>query len=159
GFVLLGALLYVLQSGYGTGDLDDLLARVRQAKGKPTPREMADVLGDADNGNRAFFDHFRWAVLKGGDTTGARQLAEQLTDLQFTWMDVSRKDSHQDALAVCNQLEDIGLRARATYGALRPGPPDGALAADMSPFSGPPSAAAPFETPGKAAPVLRRDVE
>src|SRR5438874_10782056 len=46
GFVLLGALLYVLQTGYGTGDIDDLLARVRQAKDKPTVREMAVALGD-----------------------------------------------------------------------------------------------------------------
>jgi NADH:ubiquinone oxidoreductase subunit 6 (subunit J) len=165
GFVLLGALLYVLQTGYGTGELDDLLARVRQAKGKPTVQDMAIALGDAGNGNREFFDRFRGAILKGGETAGARQLDEQVTDLQFRWMDVSRKHSPQDALTVCNQLEDIGLRARATYGALRPGEGPGAadmsaaLAADMSPFSGPPSAVAPFGSPGKAAPVLRRDAE
>jgi hypothetical protein len=66
-------------------------------------------------------------------------------------------DSAKEGLSACEQLEEIGLRARASYGALRPA--DGALAPAMSDLSGPPSSAALFEPAGKGAPVLRRDAD
>jgi NADH-quinone oxidoreductase subunit J len=150
GFVLLGALLYVLQAGYGTGDIDDVLARVRQAQGKPTVKEMAAALGDAANGNKAFFDRFREAIVRGGESTDARALSEQVTDLEFKWVsNVLADGKAEEGAALCQQLEEIGVRARASYGALRPA--DGALASEMSDFSGPPSAVAPT--------ALRRDAD
>ncbi|HKI34104.1 MAG TPA: NADH-quinone oxidoreductase subunit J [Gemmataceae bacterium] len=155
GFVLLGAILYVLHAGYGTGDIDDAIARVRQAKTKPSAKEMAAVFGDEGHNFKAFFDGFRQAIKKGGDSSEARALSDAVDDLQDRWVGkVVRNDDAAEGRDVCERLEEVGLRARASYGILQP-PADTRLSA----YSGPP-ANAPLFPPADGKPdpgALRRD--
>jgi len=154
GFVLLGTLLYVLQLGYGTDDIDDLLAQVRRAKSAQTVEDMEDVGGQDPRSIQAFFiDRFRRAVLKGGASTEAVALADKVDNLANEWNQwaAGTKGSDADeARKVWEQMEVIGLRARVSYGALQP-PAD----AQLSELSGPSAGVALFE--GKAA--LRRDAD
>jgi NADH:ubiquinone oxidoreductase subunit 6 (subunit J) len=156
GFVLLGALLYVLSATYGTGEIDERLAQLRQARHKATVKEMAAELGDARDGFGAFFDPFRRAILKSGDSPQARALIKDVDDQQFRWVqDVLPRDNPDEARGLLERLEEIGRRARASYGELQP-PAD----TPLSPFSGPsPGSAlfAPLAPAAGDAAVLRRD--
>jgi NADH:ubiquinone oxidoreductase subunit 6 (subunit J) len=158
GFVLLGALLYVLHAGYGTGDIDAMLARVRQAREKSTTQEMAAVLGDKEHNFKAFFDDFRRAIKKGGESREARDLSDAVDNLQDSWVRAVASDNADPAEGrkVCERLEAIGLRARDSYGSLQP--PAGT---PLSDFSGPPANEALFPAlDGKPGPgALRRDEE
>jgi NADH:ubiquinone oxidoreductase subunit 6 (subunit J) len=158
GFVLLGALLYVLHRGYGTADMDTVLARVQQAEAKATVQEMAEVGGKDPAGVQAFFDSFRGAVLRGGESTETRALAKQVEDLSFEWNDWAaglKGNDPDEARKVWRQMEEIGLRARASYGALQP-----AAGTPLSDASGPTAAQAlypPLGPAGGQVPALRRD--
>ncbi len=115
GFVLLGALLYVLQLGYGTDDIDDLLAQVRKAKSAQTVAEMTKVGGEDPRSIQLFFsDRFRRAVLKGGASTEALALADKVDNLASEWNDWAAGTKGNDAdkaRMVWEQMETIGLRA------------------------------------------------
>jgi NADH-quinone oxidoreductase subunit J len=156
GFVLLGALLYVLHIGYDTGEMDRLLAQVHEARHKATVREMAAVLGDERDGYAAFFDAFRRAVVKGGESPQAQALFKEAGDQQFRWVqDVVPRDNPDEARAFLERLEEVGRRARASYGELQP-PAD----TPLSPYSGPPAGVAFFPplTPGAGdVAAVRRD--
>jgi NADH:ubiquinone oxidoreductase subunit 6 (subunit J) len=152
GFVLLAALLYVLQASYGTGEIDELLAKVRQARAKDSVPEMAAVLGDDADNYAAFFGSFMKALRKGGESTEAQVLAEEVENLRHDWVTkVAPGGSAREGQQVFDRLEQVALRARASYGALQP--PPGTRLSDLS---GPPASAALFAAePGTAA--LRRD--
>jgi NADH:ubiquinone oxidoreductase subunit 6 (subunit J) len=161
GFVLLGALLYVLQSGYGTDEIDKVLSRVREAREKPTVREMAAALGDEGDNYRAFFDGFRKAIVRGGDSSQARALAGAVDNLQDRWVrDVVPGGDPDAGRKLLDQLDEVGRQARASYGALQP--PAGT---PLSSLSGPPAGQALFppQQPardGQGAPAaLRRDAD
>src|SRR5579871_1375467 len=82
GFVLLGAILFVLQATYNTNDLDDLLAVTDRALHVSSPEAMQRALGN----KREFFGRFR---LEAGRRTAAaepaRSLRAALTDLDAEW--------------------------------------------------------------------------
>jgi NADH:ubiquinone oxidoreductase subunit 6 (subunit J) len=69
GFLLLGALVYVIQASYGDRDLDRLLARIRLAQAKATREEVLAVIGNPgadDELHKVFHDLIherRWTDL------------------------------------------------------------------------------------------------
>jgi NADH:ubiquinone oxidoreductase subunit 6 (subunit J) len=161
GFVLLGALLYVLQASYGTRaideatrEIDEALARVRQVKEKATLEEMTDIVGTAIVGDdpkknhenlekmKAFFGRFRQAVTGGSDSPEAHKLGDEVENIEGEWAEKGSRDRDK-ARELCERLEQVGLRARlrarTSAGALQPTVPPGA----MSDLSGPPANLAP----------------
>src|SRR5262249_31760699 len=138
GFVLLGALLYVLQANYGTREIDEALDRVRQVKEKATVEEMTDIVGDDPVKDRekmeAFFGRFRQAVTRGSESPEAHKLGDEVVNIEGEWVERGRKDRDK-ARELCERLERVGLRARASFGAFQPTVPPG----DMSNLSGPPA--------------------
>src|SRR5436190_2463631 len=54
GFVLLGALLYVLQLSYGTQQIDELLERTRQAQAQSSAESIRAVVGQGDGQHDLF---------------------------------------------------------------------------------------------------------
>jgi NADH:ubiquinone oxidoreductase subunit 6 (subunit J) len=159
GFVLLGAVLYVLHAGYGTGEIDRLIERTRDAASRESVEEMARALGDPqDPARNGFFADFEKAIVRKGDTPAARQLRDDVdNNVLPDWVAARSQGNPEQARKVLVRLEQIGLRARATYGTLQP--PTGT---PMSSLSGPPSSQAPFEQTAGVAPrggALRRDAD
>jgi NADH:ubiquinone oxidoreductase subunit 6 (subunit J) len=151
GFVLLGALLYVLQASYGTRDLDALLEKARQAASKEKANDIAAALGVGTDYNKPFFENFKAALRKGGNTAEARALEGELTNLHTeVWSQAAAAEDVAKMKEVLDRLEDIGRRARASYAVLQPDP-----AAPLSSASGPPANVPPFPAAGGDA--LRRD--
>ncbi len=157
GFVLLGALLYVLQVGYGTSEIDRLIERTRTAAAQDSVEEMARVLGDPQDPARdGFFADFKTAIMKKGDTEAAETLRNDMEDnILQGWMAARSSGNPEQARKVLVRLEQIGLRARASFGTLKP--PSGT---PLSNLSGPPATLPPFEPAVGAVPrggALRRD--
>ncbi len=157
GFVLLGALLYVLHASYDTSEMDRRLAQLRQARHRATVKEMASALGDERDGYAAFFDPFRRAIAQGGESPQARALLKEVDDQQFRWVqDIVPRDNPDEARGLLERLEEVGRRARASYGELQP-PGD----TPLSPYSGPSAGVALFPplAPGAGGDVaaVRRD--
>ncbi|HLJ91720.1 MAG TPA: NADH-quinone oxidoreductase subunit J [Gemmataceae bacterium] len=113
GFVLLGAILFVLQATYNTNDLDDLLAVTDRALHVSSPEAMQRALGN----KREFFGRFR---LEAGRRTAAaepaRSLRAALTDLDAEWKEQNANgDRMRQALV---RLREAGLEARQRQGSL-----------------------------------------
>jgi NADH-quinone oxidoreductase subunit J len=56
GFLLLGALVYVIQTSYGGREIDRLLARIRQAQARATREEVLAVIGNPGTDEDLFKD-------------------------------------------------------------------------------------------------------
>jgi NADH:ubiquinone oxidoreductase subunit 6 (subunit J) len=156
GFVLLGALLYVLQMSYGTRDIDLLLGKVQQAQTRDTLKDMAAALGDDTEFQQVFFNAFKQAVLRGGSGSEARNLAEAIENVQLEWVKAGNQHNVQAGREVWQKVETIGRRARNSFGVLQP-----AGDVPLSAFSGPPANLdlgnpAPGED-GPPGPALRRN--
>jgi NADH:ubiquinone oxidoreductase subunit 6 (subunit J) len=156
GFVLLGALLYVLHANYGTDDIDRVIGLAREAAARPSLDEMVQVVGTTESPEKeGYFYDLKKAIDRGGQSDVARSLREQVVDVEAEWVRVRRDKDAEGARALLKELEQVGLRARASYGALQPSP-----GAPLSDYSGPPPSAALFRPQGKdgkaAAPALRR---
>jgi NADH:ubiquinone oxidoreductase subunit 6 (subunit J) len=171
GFVLLGALLYVLGSSYGTGELDTLLDRVHEAMQKDTVAEMARTLSidgatdeEKDKLEEKFFEGFKKDLRfsRGRVSTAPNSpfLAEEVDNdnIRPAWVAARRANDAKRAKEVLERLEKVGREGRESLGALQPTAPVAAL----SNLSGPPANQAlepPLDTDTKAAPALRRDAE
>jgi NADH:ubiquinone oxidoreductase subunit 6 (subunit J) len=135
GFVLLGALIYVIQASYGGREIDQLLERTREAQAQDNLRDMMDKLIAKKQPPQedlfvAYHELFRsrWPDLNRG-----------LDDVELAgW----GKDV-PTVRARLGQLIDLAEQARHRLAALTP------PAAPLSPFSGPPANVDPHE--------LRRD--
>ncbi|HEX5272018.1 MAG TPA: NADH-quinone oxidoreductase subunit J, partial [Gemmataceae bacterium] len=141
GFVLLGAVLYVLHAGYGTGEIDRLIERTHDAASRSSVEEMAQALGDPkEPAVKGFFVDFEAAIMRKGDTPAARALRDDLIDnVRGPWVAARANGSPEQARKALLDLERIGLRARATYGTVQPPP-----GTPMSDLSGPSAATAEF---------------
>ncbi len=161
GAVLLGALLYVLQVGYGTGPIDRLLDQARAAAAHDSVEEMVRAIGDPRKPETmGFFLEFKRAIARG-DTESARALAADVDNVIMPrWVEAIEQGDAKKAREVLADVREVGLRARASYGSLQPH-----ADTPLSDLSGPPASErlfAPLRPPadGKAAPaVLRRDEE
>jgi NADH:ubiquinone oxidoreductase subunit 6 (subunit J) len=145
GFVLLGALLYVLQLSYGTDDIDRLLRRTREAAAHNDTREIAAAVGNVGTaeslfkGYKAFVNGHGWP-----------DLLQQVNAQEAKWATDETADAMKETLAA---LAATGEEARTRLGALRPPGHLGGAAESPHPplsnLSGPPPTVAPGE--------LRRD--
>jgi NADH:ubiquinone oxidoreductase subunit 6 (subunit J) len=162
GFVLLGALLYVLHAGYGTAEIDRFIGRTRSAAARDSVEEMARAIGDpSDPAEQGFFFDFKEAIKRKGDTKAAQDLRKDVDDYVLPdWVAARSSGDTELARKALGRLEQIGLRARASFGSMQP------KADTLSNLSGP-SAAQPLFEPlpetrdrdqakGKA---VRRDAE
>src|SRR5207245_816037 len=112
GFVLLGAILFVLHSTYNTEALDDLLANTELALQQSSAEAMQSALGD----KRDFFERFHREAEKVASADTSRQLRAALTEAE--WKDRGGDaDKMRRALA---RLRDVGLEARNYRGSLQP---------------------------------------
>lgn len=114
GFLLLGAILFVLHSTYSTRELDDLLATTERALQPSSLEAVQSALGD----KRDFIERFREAERKAGSSDRSRQLRTALNELESEWKDRGGDlDRMKRALA---RLHDVGLEARNHQGSLQP---------------------------------------
>ncbi len=103
GFVLLGALLYVLQLGYDTSELDGLLNRVQMALGKEDPQEMNTLVGGASVSDDIFE---RLSAMKGMRDDRIRAEA-----ISIEWsMSINNPEKPEAQRVVLRKLEALLLR-------------------------------------------------
>jgi NADH:ubiquinone oxidoreductase subunit 6 (subunit J) len=138
GFLLLGALIYVLQTGYGGRDIDRLLQRTRQARAQDTKDQVEGVVaGTPEKGDELF--HQYHTVLRGH---GWFKLDDRVEEIEQSLLNPG------DDLAKLHQALDnlivVAEDARNRLSALQP-PPE----LPLSDQSGPPANVAPGQ--------LRRD--
>ncbi len=146
GFVLLGALLYVLQMNYPRQpdeDLKKLRARAAEAASKETVAEINDLIG-ANPEEGTLFKDYRTAL----KARGLPNLVREVSAIEDTLNIAASAD--QETLApyrtALRKLEDVALAAEGRAHA--PSPPEGA---PLSNLSGPPANVHPGE--------VRRDKE
>jgi NADH:ubiquinone oxidoreductase subunit 6 (subunit J) len=135
GFVLLGAILYVLQVCTGTHEIDVLLARTQKALDQPTIEQMAEA---AEADNQLLFNRFVEVL----DARGLEDLRRRVEDeVRGPWEEgPARKRQALETLLA------IGRQARARLGGLTLGSES---PRSMSSYSGP--------APNVPAPEIRRD--
>jgi NADH:ubiquinone oxidoreductase subunit 6 (subunit J) len=134
GFVLLGALLFVLQRTYDNRSLDALVGRTEDAAGHETLLDLVAALGDED---RFFADWQREAESAHGSRDSS-SLKDLVINTRGDWEDW-KKPPTPNVTAMRNALEQIaklGGAVRDSYGALRP---DERTVGLMSPFGRPPA--------------------
>lgn len=138
GFVLLGALIYVLQLTYTTPKLDELLARVHKAAEQKKSEDIVKELGnDEDN---KFFKDLGEAIrtVRGGRELQDIRLNKVDYDLAVKWTAAARlpePERTQEMKKVLEEIAELGQRCRVLAGRLAPPlTPDRPL----SDLSGPP---------------------
>jgi NADH-quinone oxidoreductase subunit J len=116
GFVLLGALLYVLQLGYDTREFDSLLYKVREAQAKEDPRAMQILVSGEEPNEDLFEQNSRLMGAKG--MKDLRDRADALaTDWSIT--DPDRPDAQR---ALLRKFESLLMEARERVGTVQPAP-------------------------------------
>ena len=115
GFVLLAAVLGLLQQTYGVERFDDLLARAERAAGEASADVMVQILGD----NNKFFDALRQ------ESRNAHASAEKMKAFDFA-LSTAEEDWHartRDAGKIAKDLRQLyarGLEIRKAHGSLQP---------------------------------------
>lgn len=120
GFVLLGALLYVLHMSYAAqgaatvsvSDFDAPLARVRQAAQQDLPAAMGNELGtEADT---VFEDLARLAAVARG-ASGSRELADEVRRVRVDWPIWRAAGRAAEMQAALNRLGEKAGRVRSSH--------------------------------------------
>src|SRR5262249_35728709 len=128
GFVLLGALLYVLQATYDTRPLDGLLERTDRALGQANAAEAQKALGSD------YFEQLR----RESERSRNRALAEAATEAE---VQVKKPGADLTQLrAALQQLRTAAAAARERTGTLQPPP-----GATLSAYAGRPPNRGPAE--------------
>jgi NADH:ubiquinone oxidoreductase subunit 6 (subunit J) len=135
GFVLLGALLYILNQNYGTRELDKVLDRCRAAAAKELPEEMESAVAASPSQNSNLFNDLKRAIALGGKSPELRTLSGAVDNVILDdWKPaLLAKDVYQMRAALA-KLEGIGNEAATIYGQLQPHGHS-----QLSSFSGPSS--------------------
>jgi NADH-quinone oxidoreductase subunit J len=126
-FLLLFALLYVLQRGTGTEEIDQLVAWTRNAQADVDDDKRVEEPARDGQPEKSLFKAFSLLAARTG---GWEDIRSEVDQLETKWA-VSSPDEKRETLAA---LLALGLQARARTGLLSP-PPKAAL----SGFSGPPA--------------------
>jgi NADH-quinone oxidoreductase subunit J len=140
GFVLLCALLYVLQASYGTQDIDRLLERTRRAQSHETPTEIIKDVGEPEKPDTfllAQYDRYF-------EAHGWTDLHKKALDLQVDWLAELAGNEPAAMKKSLAQAEVLGAEARTRLASLQPSD-----RLPLSDQSGPPSSIPPED--------LRRD--
>ncbi len=150
GFVLLGALLYVLMladdnrvAGPTAAELEVVLQRTRDAEAKNDPDAIRRIVGKFNDDGKEYqrdqiFQDYKEVLHK----LHADDLRDYVDgDLQQHWLGFDRADLPQMKTMLA-ELEKVGTAARSgLHGRLRP-----SAAASLSAFSGPPPNLPPDQT-------------
>jgi NADH-quinone oxidoreductase subunit J len=124
GFVLLGALLYVLQLSYGTHDIDRLQERTRRAAAQDS---KDDIIRSTGPNEELFTDYKDLFASRGWPDLLARAKVVH----EDKWLAATGGDSVEPLKETLAELEALGEEARNRIGALQP--PDRApLSSDLS---------------------------
>jgi NADH-quinone oxidoreductase subunit J len=135
GFLLLGALLYVLYLGYDTRHLDDLLDRTARAAGQESIQAMHETLGD----QRDFLDGLRQEAQRFRGTPADGRFETAVENVAEFWNDPAKLRESLGA------LHAVGVQVRDNVGSLQPDP-----GSRVSAFSGAPANAPPDQLPRDA---------
>jgi len=128
GFVLLGALLYVLNRTYDTRELDLLIDRAAAAARAPNVEDAGQSLGDEDT----FFADFEQAVAMIRGPADATSLEGRARDIRVNWNTWKRGNNIVAVRQALSDLVEHAREMRDSAGALHV--PDEA-AKELSPFS------------------------
>jgi NADH-quinone oxidoreductase subunit J len=119
GFVLLGALLYVLQLGYYPKELDTLLVRVRRALAQDDPQVVRTIVGDEESSDFLFNQADRLMTSQRWNDLHAE--VDQLAN--FEWPNAPTADEPlEKLLKPIHKLEALLLAAGERVGTLQPAP-------------------------------------
>lgn len=118
GFVLLGAILFVLHQGFETRSqpafeparFDALLGRIDQARHQATAAEMATTLGD----DAAFFEEFRHAVQSARGAPRGALLAARAREVEAEWKVWRTNGRTADMKEALEDLAALGTFVRAS---------------------------------------------
>ncbi len=118
GFVLLGALLYVLQLAYYPKELDTLLVRVHRALAQDDPQVVRTIVGDEQSSDFLFNQTER--VL---NANGWKDLHADWDKISWEWPPAPLPDEKLDELhKPLEKLESLLLAARERVGTVQPAP-------------------------------------
>jgi NADH-quinone oxidoreductase subunit J len=130
GFLLLGAILYVLNVSYGVEELDALVERTQRITDQSTAEAMVKEMGDEDR----FFKDWQSTTAKLQKSPDAR-LDEALVDLSSqAWIDAKREKNVDAMKAVLGTLTKIGHQLRSVASSYQPNGNS-----PLSDLSGPPA--------------------
>lgn len=145
GFLLLGAILYVLHTSYATQELDDLLQRTGQAMQQSSAEQIQNALGDKAD----FFERFfRETETEAAPSKTTRQIHAALNDLEAEWKD--RGGDPEKIKRDLAKLYEAAVQVRNHRGALQP-----PAVVALSPYSRPVSLG---PNPGANASLPRENV-
>jgi NADH-quinone oxidoreductase subunit J len=131
GFVLVGALLYLLQKTYDTDHLDQLLGQAQAASEAETAADLTKALGnDAD-----FLAGFQQELEKIPVSPESDALLDELTNVRVNWKEWKEAENLPQMRAKLALLAKQGADVRDRIGAMRPSE---TTRKDMSAFSVPP---------------------
>jgi NADH-quinone oxidoreductase subunit J len=115
GFVLLAAILFVLQTSYNTGHLDELLRSTELARQQASAEAIQSALGD----KREFFEHFhREAEKEAAPSDTSQEIYAALNELESEWKD--RGGDAEKMKRALDRLYNAGIQVRNHQGSLRP---------------------------------------
>jgi NADH-quinone oxidoreductase subunit J len=135
GFALLGALLYILNQNYGTGELDKVLERGQVAAVKETAEEIESAVADSPYPESNLFRDFKHAITQGGRSAQLHDLSNEVDDIQaLEWEPARRARDVNQMRAALAKLDDTGRKAASVYGQLQ-----AHANSPLSSFSGPAS--------------------
>ncbi len=139
GFVLVGALLYLLQKTYDAPALDKLLRQAEAASWSDSP---ATGLGN----DEAFLANLQqeFEKIRGGPDKGA--LLSDLTNLRGNWKEWKDSGNSQQMRAGLHSIAERGAKVRDQIGSLQP---QETTREHMSAYSVPPHPAFPSEGRGE----------
>jgi len=130
GFLLLGALLYVLKLSYGTEEIDAMIQRTERIANLDSADEIINAVGD----EQRFFESWQMAIADLQKSPDAN-LVRDLTNLGLEeWINAKRKKDIVALRTSLRKIRNIGVQVRSIAGSYQP---DGT--SPLSNFSGPPS--------------------
>jgi NADH:ubiquinone oxidoreductase subunit 6 (subunit J) len=130
GFLLLGALLYVLKLSYGTEEIDAMIQRTESIANLDSADEIINAVGD----EQRFFESWQMAIADMQKSPDAN-LVRDLTNLGLEeWINAKRKKDVDNLRTSLRKIRNIGVQVRSIAGSYQP---DGT--SPLSNFSGPPS--------------------
>ncbi|OAI40860.1 hypothetical protein AYO40_04160 [Planctomycetaceae bacterium SCGC AG-212-D15] len=132
GFVLLGAIFYLLHVNYDTTSLDAWLARIRQAEKQETVNDMANIVVTRDEqGESQLFDEIGSLRIQPSGFLNQPELKDRvpLTEYKVAWEMAWAREDLAGMRQALEELEVAVLEARNEFGSMTP------QARPLSPFS------------------------
>jgi NADH-quinone oxidoreductase subunit J len=114
GFVLLGALLYVLNRTYDTREIDVLIDRVAAAAKAQSVEDAGEALGDEDG----FFTDFEQAAATIRGPASAIVLERRLRDIHVNWSGWKHDRNIVAARQALSDLAELAIQVRDSTGML-----------------------------------------